>query len=86
MSDLQIDAASLGGANTSSWVQYHGLHTTLELSHKRASGFIGILFLKQPDFFFCILERKKPVDVQALIAKAAVEGFNERIIRRFSGP
>ena len=45
-----------------------------------------ILFLKQLDFFFRILERKEPVDVQALIAKAAVEGFNERIIRWFSGP
>jgi|GEM_PF-2109645 len=45
-----------------------------------------ILFLKQPDFFFCILERKEPIDVQALIAKAAVEGFDERIIRWFSGP
>jgi len=44
-----------------------------------------ILFLKQPDFFFCILERKEPIDVQALIAKAAVEGFDERIIRWFSG-
>jgi hypothetical protein len=32
-----------------------------------------ILFLKQLDFFFRILERKEPVDVQALIAKAAVE-------------
>src|ERR1044072_3311560 len=45
-----------------------------------------ILFLKQLDFFFCILERKEPIDVQALIAKAAVEGFDERIIRWFSGP
>jgi len=32
-----------------------------------------ILFLKQPDFFFRIVERKEPIDVQALIAKAAVE-------------
>jgi hypothetical protein len=32
-----------------------------------------ILFLKQPDFFFRILEREEPIDVQALIAKAAVE-------------
>jgi hypothetical protein len=32
-----------------------------------------ILFLKQPDFFFRVPERKKPIDVQALIAKAAVE-------------
>ena len=45
-----------------------------------------ILFLKQPDFFFRILEREEPVDVQALIPKATVEGFDERIIRRFSGP
>jgi hypothetical protein len=44
-----------------------------------------ILFLKQPDFFFRILERKEPIDVQALIAKAAIEGFDERIIRWFSG-
>ena len=44
-----------------------------------------ILFLKQPDFFFRILERKEPIDVQALIAKATVEGFDERIIRWFSG-
>ena len=45
-----------------------------------------VLFLKQPDFFFRILERKEPIDVQALITKAAVEGFDERIIRWFSGP
>ena len=45
-----------------------------------------ILFLKQPDFFLRVLEREKPIDVQALIAKAAVEGFDERIVRRFSGP
>ena len=45
-----------------------------------------ILFLKQPDFFFCILERKEPIDVQALIAKATIEGFDEWIIRGFSGP
>ena len=45
-----------------------------------------ILFLKQPDFFFRILKRKESIDVQALIAKAAVEGFNERIIRWFSWP
>jgi hypothetical protein len=45
-----------------------------------------ILFLKQPDFLFRVLERKKPIDVKALIAKAAVEGFDERIIRWFSGP
>jgi hypothetical protein len=45
-----------------------------------------MLFLEQLDFFFRILERKEPVDVQALIAKAAVEGFDERIIRWFSGP
>jgi hypothetical protein len=44
-----------------------------------------ILFLKQPDFFFCILERKEPIDVQALVAKAAVEGFDEWVIRRFPG-
>ena len=45
-----------------------------------------ILFLKQLDFFFCILEREEPVDVQAFIAKAAVEGFDEWIIRWLSGP
>ena len=32
-----------------------------------------ILLLKQPDFFFRVLERKKPIDVQALVAKAAIE-------------
>ena len=30
-----------------------------------------ILFLKQPDFFFRVLERKKPIDVQALIAMSS---------------
>ena len=32
-----------------------------------------ILFLEQPGFFFRIFERKKPIDIQALIAKAAIE-------------
>jgi predicted P-loop ATPase len=45
-----------------------------------------ILFLKQPDFFFRILERKEPIDIQAHIAKAAVEEFDERIVSWFSGP
>ena len=45
-----------------------------------------ILFLKQPDFFFGILERKEPIDVQTLVAKAAVEGFDEWIVRWFSRP
>jgi hypothetical protein len=45
-----------------------------------------ILFLKQLDFFFCVLERREPVDVQAFIAEAAVELFDERIIRWFARP
>ena len=53
---------------------------------ERAVGSVFIVFdAPVLDFLLCISQAQEPVYVQTLISKAAIERFDERIIRGFPG-